>query len=135
MSLNPYLITLSKNAGKSGYLSFIEESNDFPIDIKRVYWIYGNSQDGVRGNHAHINSDRILVCLQGVVHVKMESVEGKIISFDLNDPSIALYFPRNYWINLKFEEGSILIVLSSCLFQDEKVERDYQNFKKLVHLL
>jgi hypothetical protein len=135
MALSPYLIPLSKNAGKSGYLSFIEESTDLPIDIKRVYWIYGNSQDAVRGNHAHINSDRILVCLQGTVHVKMESVEGKIISFDLNDPSIALYFPRNYWINLEFEEGSILIALSSCLFQDEKVERDYQNFKKLVHLL
>jgi hypothetical protein len=134
MSVSPYLITLSKNAGKSGYLSFIEESDDFPIDIKRVYWIYGNSQDTNRGDHAHINSDRILVCLQGAVHVTMESVEGKIFSFDLSEPWVALYFPRNYWINLEFDEGSLLIALSSCLFRDEKVERDYQNFKKLVQL-
>src|SRR5687767_4477785 len=115
MSVNPYIITLSKNSTKEGLLSFIEESEDLPIEIKRVYWIYDVSNDAERGNHAHLNSDRIMVCLQGKVEISIENIRGDIYSFILQDPGQALYFPRNHWIKLTITQGSVLVVMASCM--------------------
>lgn len=126
----PHVITLSKNLGKSGNISFLEESQDmFPI--KRVYWIYDVTESALRGNHSHLNSERIIVALQGKVEVEIESVQGENYSFVLRKPSEALFVPRLHWIRLKCEKNAILVVLSSCLFEDDVVITDYNEFKRL----
>src|SRR5688572_7725543 len=109
MPLDPYLITLTKNRSKEGQLSFLEKTEALPFDIKRVYWIYNVTQDAERGNHAHLNSDRIMVCVQGNVEATIENIHGNTFSFLLNDPGQALYYPRNHWIKLKIAAGSTLI--------------------------
>lgn len=129
MSLNPYLITLKKNAGKSGNLSFLEENNDLPIQIKRVYWIYEVSADAERGNHAHLASDRIIVCVHGVADVSIENTKGEIFSFRLATPSQAVFLPRYHWVRIKLSQGAVLITLASSLFEEDVVERDYVKFK------
>jgi oxalate decarboxylase/phosphoglucose isomerase-like protein (cupin superfamily) len=134
MSTDPYLITLKKNSTKEGHLSFIEESKSFPIEIKRVYWIYDVSNGAERGDHAHLNSDRIMVCLHGSVKVSMENVQGNIFAFQLKDPGHALFFPRNHWIKLTLDPGAILVVMASCLYENEQVENDFEKFKQLVSL-
>jgi hypothetical protein len=132
MSNYPHLITLAKNPGKAGNISFLEESPEtFPI--KRVYWIYDVSEDALRGNHSHVNSERILVSLQGNVEVIIESVQGENFSFDLRKPTQALVVPKLHWIKLKFEKNALMIVLSSCLFEDDVVLTDYNQFKQLKY--
>ena len=131
-TVDPYLITLKKNSGKGGQLSFIEQSDDFPIDIKRVYWIYDVFNLAERGDHAHLNSDRIMVCLKGSTSVSVENVNGKVFDFELSDPSHALFYPRNHWIKLNIHPGAILVVMASCLFEHDRVETDYARFKQLV---
>lgn len=131
MTYKPYLITLPKLAGKSGVLSFLDEGGDLPIQVKRVYWIYNVDEAAVRGNHAHVNADRVIACLSGSVTVSMEDVQGKAYSFVLDDPSKALYFPRLHWVRLTFTKGAILIALSSCVFENDEIVSDYDQFKKL----
>jgi oxalate decarboxylase/phosphoglucose isomerase-like protein (cupin superfamily) len=134
MSADPYLITLKKNSSKEGRLSFIEQSEDLPIEIKRVYWIYDISKGAERGGHAHLNSDRIMVCLHGSATISMENVQGNIFEFQLNDPGQALFFPRNHWIKLTLYPGAILIVMASCLYENDQVENNFGKFKQLVTL-
>lgn len=129
MSLHPYLITLNKNAGKSGNLSFLEENNDLPIQIKRVYWIYEVSANAERGNHAHLTSDRIIVCVHGMAEIKIENVKGEIFSFSLSNPSQAVFLPRYHWIRIKLQQGAVLVTLASSLFEEDIVEKDYEKFK------
>ena len=126
----PYLITLTKNPGKSGSISFLEEGEEiFPI--KRVYWIYDVSEGAIRGDHSHMNSERILVALQGNIEVSIESVQGENFSFNLQKPSQALFVPKQHWIKLKFEKNTLMIALSSCLFEDDIILTDYNQFKQL----
>ena len=102
------------------------------MEIKRVYWIYDVFNLAERGDHAHLNSDRIMVCLQGSTYVSMENTQGKIFDFQLDDPTQALFYPRNHWIKLNINPGAILVVMASCLFEEDTVETDYARFKQLV---
>lgn len=131
MTNEPYLITLPKVTGKSGRLSFMDQGRDLPIPVKRIYWIYDVEEGAQRGDHAHVNSDRVIICVKGSVSVALEDTSEKKYSFELNDPSNALYFPRLHWINLKFTADAILVVASSCTYSDDVMITDYDKFKTL----
>jgi hypothetical protein len=129
MITKPHLIILPKIEGKSGYLSFLDEDNHLPISIKRLYWIFDAEEGADRGNHAHLNSDRVIVCLQGKATISIESTEGNRYDFTLDDPSKVLYFPRLHWLNLKLSEKAIFLAASSCNFKEDVVIKDYKEFK------
>jgi WxcM-like, C-terminal len=130
MNDRPYCITLKKTDVKSGSLSYIEQSGDLPIAVKRIYWIYDVDNDAERGNHAHANSDRVIICLYGTVEIVLENSEGESFFFLLNNPCQVLFFPRNHWIKLTCSKGSILVVASSCIFSEDEMITNYQEFKK-----
>jgi hypothetical protein len=48
----PEIIHLPKIVDPRGNLTFIEEKNHIPFDIKRVYWIYDVPGGETRGGHA-----------------------------------------------------------------------------------
>ena len=126
------MIELSKNNSKAEQLSFLEDSGDFPIGIKRVYWIYGIEKDVERGNHAHLNSGRIIVCLQGSTDITIENIACEIRTYHLHKPTQALFYPRNHWINLKIAKGSVVLARASCLYEQDKVEIAYPKFKQMI---
>jgi len=128
---SPRIIQLPKVSSKSGLLSFIEEGADLPIDIKRAYWIYGSSALVKRGNHAHTNSDRVMVCMAGSVHIELENLSGEKFQFTLSHPAEALYFPRLHWIDLTLEPNTVLTVFASCLLEEDELVRDHADFKRL----
>ena len=47
------IIELLKKFNPRGNLSFIEEKNHIPFEIKRVYWIYYVPGGEFRGSHAY----------------------------------------------------------------------------------
>jgi len=131
MVQSPYLIPLPQIPGKSGWLSFVEEGNDLPIEIKRAYWIYGSSASSKRGQHAHVNSDRVMVCMTGSVLITMENPVGDKFQFTLDHPAQALYFPRLHWIDITLSPGAILLVFASCILEEDEVVKVYPEFKQL----
>ena len=132
MITSPNLIRLQKISGKSGVLSYLDEDGQLPIKVKRIYWIYDVDDGAQRGDHAHLNSDRILICMKGVVHVDLEDPKGTSVSFTLDDPSLALYFPRHHWIKLRLDKDAILVVLSSATFKEDRIISDYSEFKSFA---
>ncbi len=127
----PHCITLPRVKGKSGFLSYMDQDGDLPIVVKHFYWVYDVSEDAQRGDHAHLNSDRVLICVSGKLKVMIEGVGGEKFEFELDDPSKVLFFLRWYWIQLTFSKNSILFVASSCTFKEDVIITDYQEFKKL----
>ncbi|HYG02932.1 MAG TPA: FdtA/QdtA family cupin domain-containing protein [Chryseosolibacter sp.] len=126
----PYLTNLESHEGKSGSLSFLQESGEFPISIKRVYWIYGVAENADRGNHAHLNADRVIICMQGAADVHIENAKGKSWTFKLTTPAQYVFFPRNHWVKIKLPPQSILVTLASCLFEEDVLEKDYTKFRQ-----
>lgn len=130
MTSRPYCITLQKIEVNSAILSYMDVLGDLPMDVKRLYWIYGVEEESERGDHAHVNSDKVIVCMAGIVNAVIENPAGEKFEFKLDDPSQVLFFPKGHWINLKLTKDSILLVASSCAYKDEVMIVDYQEFKK-----
>ncbi|MBL6447222.1 FdtA/QdtA family cupin domain-containing protein [Fulvivirga sp. 29W222] len=126
----PRIIELPETEAKGGRLSFIEGEN-IPFGVKRVFWIYDIQEETERGGHAHLNAEQVLVCLQGHVQVYLENTKGDKYSFSLSDPSKALYFPKQHWLKMSCDTGTILMVLASNEYNEEGYVRDYDDFKAL----
>ncbi|ELR70375.1 WxcM-like protein [Fulvivirga imtechensis AK7] len=127
--MEPYIIELSETESKGGKLSFIENPA-IPFDVKRLYWIYDLQDNAVRGGHSHLNSDRVLICLKGRVEVELESSKGQKYHFELAKAREALYFPRKHWIRMRCSEDALLLTLTSCKFEDDQYQKDYDLFRQ-----
>ena len=49
------IISLPKILDPRGNLSFFENNNQIPFDIKRTYWIFDVPGGEIRGSHEFIN--------------------------------------------------------------------------------
>lgn len=115
-----------------GQLVSLEEINDIPFTIKRVYYIYDTKSGVVRGNHAHKNLEQILVCIAGSCKVKLDNGnETKVVN--LEKPYEGLYIPNNVWREMyDFSKDAILLVLASEVYIEQDYIRDYDEFLKLI---
>ena len=104
----------------------------YPLRVKQLYWIYDIESEAHRGNHAHLNTDRVIVCVTGKIEVEIESVRGEKYEFQLADPSVVLFYPRLHWIKLKFHKGALAVVGASDTFKNDITAKDFDEFKKLT---
>lgn len=132
MTTKPHLIKVPQVNSKSGTLSFMEVDGTLPFDVKQLYWIYNIEGEADRGNHAHLNTDRVIICISGTIDVEVESIQGDQYTFQLSDPSEVLYYPRLHWIKLKFHKGAVAAVGASDVFKNDVSLKDFSAFKKLT---
>ncbi len=129
------LIELPKIEDPRGSLTFIEQANHIPFEIERVYYIYGIPAGASRGAHAHKKQHEFLIPIAGSfdVLVKDGNLES---SYHLDRSSCGLYLPEMVWRDLcNFSMGSICLVLSSGVFDEDDYIREYSEFQKEVEML
>lgn len=121
-----------QHGDERGQLVALEEFNDIPFEIKRVYYMYETKEDVRRGYHAHKNLEQILICIHGSCKVLLDNgTEKKIIS--LERPYEGLYVPNNMWREMyDFSPDAVLVVLASEVYKEEDYIRNYDEFLRLV---
>ena len=126
------LINLPKIEDPRGNLTFIEENNHIPFDIKRAYWVYDVPGGEIRGGHAFKKNKEFVIALSGSFDVIIK--DGKTRKkFSLNRSYYGLYIPNMLWRSLEnFSTNALAIVLSSSLFDANDYLRDFNEFKQLV---
>lgn len=117
---------------ESGWLVPIEASKDIPFEIKRIYYIYDTTANAVRGKHAHIDLEQVLVCLNGGCTIVVD--DGKECKeVILSQRTDGLYIGNNVWREMKdFSKDCVLLVLASKYFEDSQYIRDYEEFLAVV---
>ncbi len=60
-----------------GQLVALEEYNDIPFEIKRVYYMYDTAPNQVRGHHAHKSLEQILICIYGSCKILLDNGKEK----------------------------------------------------------
>ncbi|WP_313154715.1 sugar 3,4-ketoisomerase [Sphingobacterium multivorum] len=125
------LINLPKILDKRGNLSFFENSNQIPFEIRRTYWIYDVPGGETRGSHAFKEQQEFIVALSGSFDVVLnDGQEEKTIS--LNRSYYGLYIPKMYWRKLEnFSTNSLALIVSDKTFDTQDYIRDFEEFKKL----
>ena len=77
------IIELPKFLDARGNLSFAEQNNHIPFEIKRTYWIYDVPGGEERGGHAFKENQEVVIALSGAFDVEVDDGENKK-TFTLN---------------------------------------------------
>lgn len=111
-----------------GQLVALEEYNDIPFEIKRVYYMYDTGEGVVRGHHAHKSLEQILICIHGSCKILLDNGKEKKKVF-LEKPYEGLYVPNNMWREMyDFSPDAVLMCLASDVYREEDYIRDYDAF-------
>jgi len=122
------IIDLPRITDKRGNLTFIEQQNHVPFDIKRVYYLYDVPGGESRGGHAHRNLEQFIVAASGSFDVVVHDGVKKQ-RFHLNRSYYGLYIPTMSWRELEnFSSGSVSLVLASEPYDESDYIRDYEEF-------
>lgn len=115
-----------------GQLVALEEINDIPFSIKRVYYMYDTIAGVRRGGHAHKSLEQILICVHGSCKVLVDDGNDKKI-VSLEKPYEGLYLSNNMWREMyDFSPDAVLMVLASQLYDENDYIRDYDEFLKSI---
>lgn len=123
------LFKLPKIEDNRGNLSFLENGQQIPFDLKRVYWIYDVPGGQKRGSHAFKKQEEIIIALSGSFDVVLDDGKKKR-KHQLNRSYNALFVPRMMWRSLEnFSTNSLCLVLASEPYDESDYIRNYKEFK------
>jgi len=116
-----------------GQLVALEEHNDIPFEIKRVYYMYDTTDGTVRGKHAHKALQQILICIHGSCKILLDNGKEKKV-VPLEKPYEGLYVSNVMWREMfDFSKDAVLLVLASELYDEDDYIRDYDEFLAFVN--
>ena len=125
------IIELPKFLDARGNLSFAENYQQIPFEIKRTYWIYDVPGGEERGGHAFIANQEFVVALSGAFDVVVDDgVQKKV--FTLNRSYYGLYVPAGLWRSMEnFSTNSFALEFGSVPYSPDDYIRDYDDFLKM----
>jgi hypothetical protein len=125
------VIDMSKVHTNVGNITVVENGNNIPFEVKRVYYLYDVPGGEERGGHAHYELEQYIVAASGAFDVVLDDGVNKR-RFSLNRPNLALHIVPGLWRELdNFSSGSISMVLASHEYDEKDYIRDYTKFLKI----
>lgn len=127
-------VELPKFCDPRGNLSFAEQNNHIPFEIKRTYWIYDVPGGECRGGHAYKETDEFIIAISGSFDVTVDDGKEKK-SFTLNRSYYGLYIPKGLWRTMEnFSTNSLALEFASTSYNRSDYVEDYNDFLKMkVH--
>ena len=126
------LIKFDEISDNRGGLVVLEQNQNIPFEIKRVYYIYDTPENVRRGFHAHKYLEQVAICVRGSCSFLLDNGKEKV-ECRLSLPSIGLYIGNNIWREMHdFTHDCVLMVLASDFYDEADYIRNYDDFKQVV---
>lgn len=123
------IVDLPRFLDSRGNLSFVEQNNHIPFEIKRTYWIYDVPGGENRGGHAYRRNQEFIVALSGAFDIVVDDGQNQK-TFTLNRSYYGLYIPAGIWRTMvNFSTNSFALEFGSEHYSIEDYIRDYNQFK------
>lgn len=116
-------IELVAYSAKQGLLVPMETAKDIPFVIRRVFFITQADPSVVRGRHAHLSGEQVLVCVQGSCTLSLSDGDSTA-EFMLDRPDRALHIGPLQWEELSLSSDAVLLVLASDLYDSANYIED-----------
>ena len=116
----------------------LEEKNALPFNIKKVLVSLDMSPDDIRGNHAHYETEEIVVALNGGCIFDLDDGKGHIDRIHLTakknkDVVYALLLHPHIWRTFHtFEPGTVLLIIANMEYNEADYIRDRNVFDQLA---
>jgi len=127
------LLYFTQRRDLRGVLTPIEQYEDVPFNIKRVFYIT-DMDNYPRGFHGHKECDQVLIALRGSFSVDITDGDEDTKEYTLTSNNMGLFFPRHHWLKMhKFSQDCMILVLCSTPFDENEYIRNYGDFLKCVN--
>ena len=127
------LIEIGKIKNRAGNISIIENNQQIPFVIKRIFYLYDIPGGESRGAHGHKECHQFLVAASGAFEVILD--DGKTRrQVQLNRPYFGLHIPPGIWASeINFSSGSICMVFASHVYNETDYLRNYDDFLTFIN--
>lgn len=130
MNSEPKIIEFPKIQDPRGNLTYLQNDDQIPFEIQRVFWTYDVPGGEIRGGHAYRLQEEIIIALSGSFDCIVTLKNGQTKKFSLNRSYYGLYLPPNNWRHLEnFSTNSLSLHLSSKKFDPSDYIRDFKFYK------
>lgn len=128
------IINLPKILDNRGNLSFFENGNQIPFEIKRVHWIFDVPGGEERGGLAYKDTEEFVVAASGSFDVVLDDGFNRQ-TIQLNRSYKGVLIPKGYWRAIEnFSTNAVALIAVSTLYDPEDAIRDYEDFLKYSRL-
>lgn len=128
ISAEPQILHFPKIVDQRGNLTFLQNPDQLPFQIKRAYWIYDVPGGEFRGGHAFKDQYEIVIAISGSFDVVINEDENQNI-FSLNRSHLGLLIPPGQWRSMQnFSTNSLALVLASTPFNPSDYIRSYTDY-------
>jgi hypothetical protein len=126
------LLELHRINNRSGNITAIQNNDEIPFDVKRIFYLYDIPGGESRGAHAHKECHQFLVAASGSFEVQLD--DGKVKkTVMLNQPYRGLHIPPGIWASeVNFSSGAICLVLASHKYDENDYLRNYDEFLESI---
>lgn len=128
------LIHFPKIKDPRGNLTFLQNHDQIPFTIARVFWTYDVPGGEIRGGHAYKTQQEIIIAISGSFDVLITHPNGETEKFQLNRSYYGLYVPALSWRHMEnFSTNALSLHLSSSRYNKEDYIRNFNYLKELKH--
>ena len=126
------IIDFPKVEDPRGNLTFLQNRDQIPFEIQRVFWTYDVPGGEIRGGHAYRQQQELIIALSGSFDVIITYPEGREEKYSLNRSYYGLYVPALTWRHMEnFATNSLGVHLSSAKYDPSDYLRDFSKFVKI----
>ena len=125
------LIELPCIKNRTGNITAIENNEEIPFNINRIFYLYDIPGGESRGAHAHKECHQFLIATSGSFEVQLD--DGKVKkTVMLNQPFRGLHIPPGIWASeVNFSSGAICMVVASTHYDATDYIRSYDQYLNL----
>lgn len=126
------ILELPRINNRSGNITPVQNNQEIPFGIKRIFYLYDIPGGESRGAHAHKECHQFLVAASGSFEVQLD--DGRVKkTIMLNQPYKGIHIPPGIWASeVNFSSGAICLVLASEKYSEDDYLRNYDEFLKYV---
>ena len=127
------LIDIKKVVESDGTLIVMEEGNQIPFAIKRIFMVLNVADGKSRGDHATKKTKLILFPVSGSCNVVVDNGTEKE-TFFMNDPSKGLFIEEMLWRSMQnFTKDCVMMAVCDRPFEPgNETYDDYNEFIKAL---
>ncbi len=124
--MNSKIIDLPKIQDPRGNLTFLQNPNQIPFEIKRTFWTYDVPGGEIRGGHAYYIQEEVIIALSGSFDVVITNSDGSLEKYSLKRSYYGLYLPPKTWRHIEnFSTNALALHVSSSFFSKEDYITDF----------
>lgn len=124
----PKIVPIRTIIDERGCLGFVEAQDDAGFLFRRLYFLYGVTEDAARGAHAHKALRQFMIAMHGAFTITLQG-KGKEYVFHLKNQQEGLLIPPGYWRDLSgFTNDAVCLVAASEKYSEDDYIRNYDDF-------